>query len=83
MTTNLQGINIMLLYSGRAPSKLTLELLKSQGFTDSTPPSALSAHNVTVPGAAAAWVDTVEMFGSKKVHTVQSYNYEFAEICMI
>ena len=26
-----------------------------------------SVHNVTVPGAAAAWVDTLEKFGSNKV----------------
>ena len=26
-----------------------------------------SAHTITVPGAAAAWCDTVEQFGSGKV----------------
>lgn len=73
------------LVSGRAPSKLTLNLLKNQGFTDSAPPPAKSAHNVTVPGAAAAWVDTVEMFGSNKVHALHynsTYAYDICNICI-
>ncbi|XP_001630088.2 glutathione hydrolase-like YwrD proenzyme isoform X1 [Nematostella vectensis] len=53
--------------SGRAPAALTLDLLRNQGIgpKDQLPP--LSAHSVTVPGAAAGWVDTVDVFGSKKL----------------
>ncbi|CAD6888484.1 unnamed protein product [Tilletia controversa] len=51
--------------SGRSPAKATLESVKAAGFTRELPPS--SAHSITVPGAAAAWVDTVELFGSGKL----------------
>lgn len=54
--------------SGRAPSKLTLDLLSQQGYTTHKPfPAQAHGHAVTVPGAPAAWVDTVEKFGSGKV----------------
>lgn len=53
--------------SGRAPFGLTLELLASEGFNQSRPLPAKHAHTVTVPGAAASWVDTVETLGSGKV----------------
>ncbi|XP_020609550.1 uncharacterized protein LOC110048105 isoform X1 [Orbicella faveolata] len=55
--------------SGRAPSSLTLDLLKSKGVVkpgDNHLPYN-SSHSVTVPGAAAAWCDTVEQFGSGKL----------------
>lgn len=48
---------------------LTLDLLKKKGYSLSNPQPAKHALNVTVPGAAAGWVDTVERFGSKKVRT--------------
>ncbi|KIK70866.1 hypothetical protein GYMLUDRAFT_32937 [Collybiopsis luxurians FD-317 M1] len=52
--------------SGRSPEKLTLEYARSRGLTGrSIPTTDLNA--VTVPGAAAAWVDTVEKFGSGKL----------------
>lgn len=55
--------------SGRAASKATLEgLRKELGLTEkggSIPMS--SVHAVTVPGAAAGWVDSVTKFGSGKV----------------
>ncbi|XP_069831481.1 glutathione hydrolase-like YwrD proenzyme [Dendropsophus ebraccatus] len=53
--------------SGRCPSALNLELLKQQGFDEENPLPPTHAHNVTVPGAAAAWDDTVSLFGSKKM----------------
>ena len=62
----------MLISSGRAPSSLTLDLLKSKGVVkpgDNHLPYN-SCHSVTVPGAAAAWCDTVEQFGSRKVTRV-------------
>ena len=51
--------------SGRAPSGLTLDLLKEQGFADRLPP--LHAHNITVPGACAGWCDLVECHGSREM----------------
>lgn len=62
----------MLISSGQAPSNLTLDLLKSKGVVkpgDNHLPYN-SSHSVTVPGAAAAWCDTVEQFGSGKVMCV-------------
>ncbi|XP_073437179.1 transmembrane 4 L6 family member 1 isoform X3 [Dendrobates tinctorius] len=53
--------------SGRCPTALNLELLKQQGFDEEKPLPPAHAHCVTVPGAAAAWVDTVTLFGSKKL----------------
>ncbi|MEE6500989.1 hypothetical protein FKM82_004020 [Ascaphus truei] len=53
--------------SGRSPRALSIDLLKQQGFEEANPIPSTHAHNVTVPGAAAAWVDTVALFGSKKV----------------
>ncbi|THH17393.1 hypothetical protein EW146_g3404 [Bondarzewia mesenterica] len=52
--------------SGHSPAKLTIDHLRKQGVTgNKIPQNNLNA--VTVPGAAAAWVDTVEKFGSGKV----------------
>ncbi|KAG2023098.1 hypothetical protein CC2G_000795 [Coprinopsis cinerea AmutBmut pab1-1] len=51
--------------SGRAPKKLTIEYAKQRGHKTSIPLSDLNS--VTVPGAAAAWLDTIEHFGSGKV----------------
>lgn len=42
-------------------------MLANDGITPQTGMPPLSAHTVTVPGAAAGWVDTVEAFGSRKV----------------
>ncbi|KAF8213164.1 gamma-glutamyltranspeptidase [Mycena galopus ATCC 62051] len=52
--------------SGHSPQKLTLEYLRQRGLTGSSIPLT-DLNSVTVPGAAAAWVDTVERFGSGKV----------------
>jgi len=57
-TKNVSGLNA----SGRAPSALNLEYLVTQGITGKLPPA--SPHTVTVPGAAAGWVDTIEKYGS-------------------
>ena len=56
--------------SGRSPAKLSLNVVTSEGFSRDTPIPVLHAHNVTVPGAAAGWIDTVEKFGSGKVNNV-------------
>ena len=44
-------------------------MLASNGITLDSGLPPLSAHTVTVPGAVAGWVDTVETFGSGKVYT--------------
>lgn len=56
--------------SGRSAEKSSLEQMRQDlgvkpGQLGSIPMS--SVHSVTVPGAAAGWVDTVEKFGSGKV----------------
>jgi gamma-glutamyltranspeptidase/glutathione hydrolase len=48
--------------SGRAPSALTLERLKQEGYTGELPP--YHPYTITVPGACAGWFDLVERFGS-------------------
>lgn len=60
-----KGINA----SGRSPAKMTLEILKRDGISSDTMVEIPldSPHSVTVPGAAASWVDTVEQFGSGKL----------------
>ncbi|ORY31633.1 putative lincomycin-condensing protein lmbA [Naematelia encephala] len=52
--------------SGRSPKALNLEYLRSIGITgDSIPLTNLNA--VTVPGAAAGWIKTIQEFGSGKL----------------
>jgi gamma-glutamyltranspeptidase/glutathione hydrolase len=56
--------------SGRASAKSTLEAVRIDlGLKDreagNIPQNSI--HAVTVPGAAAGWVDTVERFGSGKL----------------
>ena len=48
--------------SGRAPSALTLDRLKKDGFASDIP--SFHAHTVTVPGACAGWCDLIEKHGS-------------------
>lgn len=60
--------------SGRSGSKVTLEAVRNDlrikdGKAGKMPMK--SVHTVTVPGAAAGWVDTVERFGSRKVSMEQ------------
>ncbi|GJJ08790.1 hypothetical protein Clacol_003009 [Clathrus columnatus] len=52
--------------SGRAPAKLSIDYMRSRGVTTDTIP-VTDLNSVTVPGAAAAWYDAVEQFGSGKV----------------
>lgn len=68
--------------SGCSPQNLTLEYVRERGLSGiSIPPSDINAvtvpgttflclsvdHKMTLIGATAAWVDTVERFGSGKV----------------
>ncbi|KAF9229160.1 gamma-glutamyltranspeptidase [Gyrodon lividus] len=52
--------------SGHSPAKLTLDYMRQRGIKGGQIPLT-DLNSVTVPGAAAAWVDTVEKFGSQKV----------------
>ncbi|CAO3670618.1 unnamed protein product [Rhizopus microsporus] len=53
--------------SGRTPAKLTMDFLKNEAKLTDENAFTRSVHAVTVPGAAAAWVDTVSHFGSGKL----------------
>ncbi|KAJ8652831.1 gamma-glutamyltransferase [Lichtheimia ornata] len=53
--------------SGRAPAALTVEHLRKEAGPDTNVVPPQSVHAITVPGAAAAWVDTVDKFGSGKL----------------
>lgn len=52
--------------SGHSPQKLTIHYARSRGINGRSIPLT-DLNSVTVPGAAAAWVDTVENFGSGKL----------------
>ncbi|KAG9314267.1 gamma-glutamyltranspeptidase [Chiua virens] len=52
--------------SGHSPAKLNLDYMRQRGINGGQIPLT-DINSVTVPGAAAAWVDTVEQFGSQKV----------------
>ncbi len=54
--------------SGRSPAALDLARVRADGFADGLPP--FHAHTVTVPGAAAAWEDTVKRFGRLSLERV-------------
>jgi gamma-glutamyltranspeptidase/glutathione hydrolase len=47
--------------SGRAPAALSLERLQREGMGSEMPP--FHPYTITVPGACAAWCDTIERFG--------------------
>ena len=60
--------------SGRSPKNTTLDQVRKElglrpGQNEKIPP--LSPLAVTVPGAAAGWVDTIEKFGSGKLSMEQ------------
>ena len=62
--------------SGRAPRALSIEWLRDRGITELP---VNSPHTVTVPGAAAGWVDTVERFGSMSLGEVLAPAIRLAE----
>jgi gamma-glutamyltranspeptidase/glutathione hydrolase len=63
--------------SGRAPARLSLELLKIQGFEKELPP--YHAHTITVPGACAGWCDLVETHGNLHMSDVLTPAIRLAE----
>jgi gamma-glutamyltranspeptidase/glutathione hydrolase len=54
--------------SGRAPGELSIDKLSELGIGEELP--SPSVHTVTVPGAAAGWVDTIDKFGSMDISEV-------------
>jgi gamma-glutamyltranspeptidase/glutathione hydrolase len=52
--------------SGRSPKKLTVDYVRERGITGNVIP-VTDLNSVTVPGCAAAWVDTIEKLGSGKL----------------
>lgn len=61
-SNTVRGIN----GSGKSPQALTLEYLRSIGIKGREIPLT-NLNSVTVPGAAAGWIKTVEEFGSGKL----------------
>jgi len=72
---SVKGINA----SGRAPAGLTLEKLAEKGYTKETHLPRFSVHTITVPGATAGWVDTVEEFGRLSIKEVLQPAINLAE----
>lgn len=62
--------------SGRAPSRLTLDLLRGQGVVELAPNHA---HTVTVPGACAGWFDLIARHGTLPMATILAPAIELAE----
>ncbi|KAG9017411.1 hypothetical protein FRB93_007526 [Tulasnella sp. JGI-2019a] len=60
-TKTVKGLN----GSGRAPKALTIDHVRKAGVMGNTIPS-MNLNSVTVPGAAAAWVDSLALYGSGK-----------------
>lgn len=61
--------------SGRSPKDISLEQVRSDlGLSPDDMTSHIpttNAHAITVPGAAAGWVDTIAKFGSGKMSLEQ------------
>lgn len=55
--------------SGRAPAQLDIDYALSRGLKDRIPLTDLNS--VTVPGAAAAWIDTIQHFGSGSISVAE------------
>ncbi|KAJ5624357.1 hypothetical protein N7510_000666 [Penicillium lagena] len=69
-TKKVHGLN----GSGRAPARITLEEVRGKLNIPDNKPGSIplnSIYAVTVPGAAAGWIDTVERFGSGKLSMQQ------------
>ncbi|KAI7897460.1 gamma-glutamyltranspeptidase [Cokeromyces recurvatus] len=62
-TGTVKGLN----GSGSTPAALTLDYLRHHENIIGASLATHSIHAITVPGAAAAWVDTIEHFGSGKL----------------
>lgn len=58
--------------SGRAPMRLSVDFMRERGVKGNSIPLT-DLNSVTVPGAAAAWIDTIENLGSGKVSTADIF----------
>jgi len=67
--------------SGRAPAALTIDLIQKQNLQ--SPNLSISnpyhAHNVTVPGACAAWCDLIAQHGSMPLNEILAPAIKLAE----
>jgi gamma-glutamyltranspeptidase/glutathione hydrolase len=63
--------------SGRAPTSLSLERLKKEGFNEFLPP--FHPYNVTVPGACAMWCDLSARLGKLPLSATLSPAIRLAE----
>lgn len=63
--------------SGRAPSSLTLERLRKEGFGDNLP--AFHPYTITVPGACAGWCDLITHHGTMSMRTILEPAIRLAE----
>ena len=73
-TKSVSGLN----GSGRCPAKLSLDTLPADQH-NGTSLHPLSVHSITVPGAAAGWVDAIERWGSMKLADVLAPAIRLAE----
>ena len=62
--------------SGRAPAALSINFLNERDIHELDP---FSIHTITVPGAAAAWVDAIKMHGTMELHDVLAGAINLAE----
>ena len=68
--------------SGKSPAALTLDLLRNQNLIDDdseTIRDPFHAHTVTIPGACAGWVDTVERHGTLSMADILAPAIRLAE----
>lgn len=72
-TQRVYGVN----GSGRSPGALNLEKIREDGFADGLP--RFHPHTVTVPGAAAGWIDTIEKFGTMEIGEILQPAIELTE----
>ena len=52
---------------------MTLDVLREEGWTESNPWPITHGHGVTVPGAPAAFLDTLDWFGSGQVNNMHCH----------
>jgi gamma-glutamyltranspeptidase / glutathione hydrolase len=62
--------------SGRAPAKLSLEVLRTQGIQELPP---FHPHTITVPGACAGWLDLIARHGRLSLSTIFAPAIDLAE----
>lgn len=61
---------------------MDLDLLENLGFNQKNPWPSNHSLTVTVPGTAAAWVDTINTFGSGQVCCIEVYTVFNTDVIM-